>query len=152
MVRFVSIAAVCTALLSVSAHGQQADFGECSVEPGISSETHDVLFSVGGTELRETDLPAALQQALFDAELQYYKKHLEIIDSAVLDLELQRRAGESGKPRDVVARELLAVARPDSPHGMAGTAVVARQAQSGVLAVDLRDDGVKGPLTDAMQA
>ena len=70
------------------------------------------LFSVDGTPQTEDHLPASLQQALFDARLAHYKKQLEIIDAALLELAIERRAKAAGQTPEALVRTLFAVPTP----------------------------------------
>ena len=64
---------------------------------GSSVHAAEQLFSVDGAPQTEEHLPPTLQQALFDARLQHYKKQLEIIDRAVLELAIESRAEATGQ-------------------------------------------------------
>ena len=101
--------------VAAAASATQSDIGECGPGPalGDANSPHDALYSIDGEGRSEGDLPLALQQALFDARLQHYKKQRELIDAAILESELEKRAEQEGKPREQVARELFAVASPD---------------------------------------
>ncbi len=70
------------------------------------------LFSVDGAPQTEEHLPAPLQQALFDARLEHYKKQLEIIDGALLDLAIKRRAKAAGQTPEELVQALFAVPTP----------------------------------------
>lgn len=111
-----TIAAVALGVASGASLAQSAtapsDLAECGVgpSPGEASQT---LFRLDGVAFQETDLPAALQQGFFDARHEHYMKERELIDAAVLELELERRAKASGRSKQEVAREMLAVTPPD---------------------------------------
>lgn len=92
----------------------QTEVGECSVEPTVA--THDAqqaMFRLDGAEYSELNLPVALQQALYDARIEHHKKQLQIIDAALVQLELDRKVEETGKSREALASELLDVPVPD---------------------------------------
>lgn len=97
-------------LVAASAAGA-ADIGTCGPEPAAASAPV-ALFSIDGESRTESDLSAALQQALHDARVTLYQRQLELIDAAVLESELDRRAAREGKSREAVARALMAVPTP----------------------------------------
>ena len=87
---------------------------DCSVEAAAAgSELEQPLCRLDGVEFHEYDLPPALQQTLFDVRLQYYRQRLEVVDAAVLEHYLEQRADGSGKTKQALSDELLAVKTPD---------------------------------------
>jgi protein-disulfide isomerase len=109
--------AVLAAILSsfvVGIVNAQSNNGECGIETHDEAAlTPGTLFALEGVEFDETSLSMSLQQALFDARLKHYKEQLKIIDSAILDIELEKRALSSGKSRENLTQELFAVSPPD---------------------------------------
>ena len=102
------------ATVTGGALAQSTDIGECGpAQLAAESESHDALYLIDGVSRTEADLPPAQQQALFDARLQHFKKQLEIIDTAILEDEMDRRAEREGKSREALARDLFATAPPD---------------------------------------
>ena len=77
------------------------------------TEPSPIIFKLDGVEYKESDLSDSLKQVLYDARLKYFKERISVIDSAVLELEMERRALESGKTREEMAKESLAVPVPD---------------------------------------
>lgn len=91
-------------MLTLSTSGySQSDIGECSVEPVIENS----IYQLNGDVYRKIDVPIDLQQALYDAELQYYKAQKAIIDQSILLAEVERQASESGKSVDEMAALLF---------------------------------------------
>ena len=94
MNQFFSTTAIALILLTLSPLGySQTEIGECSVEPEIG----DSMYQIHGKGYRKIDMPIDLQQALYDAELQYYKAQKAIIDQSILLSEVDRLADESGQ-------------------------------------------------------
>ena len=81
----------------------QSDIGECSVD----SYSEEYLYQFNGRNFKNIDFPVALQAALYDAELQYFKAQKAIIDQAILLAEVERVAKESGRSNDDVIRDLF---------------------------------------------
>ncbi len=84
-----------------------------SSETDNNAELSPTIFKLDGVEYRESDLSDSLKQVLYDAKLKYYKERINVIDSAVLELEIERRAVESGKTKEGIEKETLAVPAPD---------------------------------------
>jgi len=94
MKQLLSTTAIALILLTLSPLGySQTEIGECSVEPEIV----DSMYQIDGKGYRKIDMPIDLQQALYDAELQYYKAQKAIIDQGILLSEVDRLAEESGQ-------------------------------------------------------
>lgn len=94
MKQLLSTIAIVLILLTLSPLGySQTEIGECSVEPEIG----DSMYRIVGKGYRKRDMPIDLQQALCDAELQYYKAQKTIIDQSILVSEVDRLADESGQ-------------------------------------------------------
>ncbi|MEZ5449824.1 MAG: hypothetical protein R3E89_12905 [Thiolinea sp.] len=55
------------------------------------------LFQLGEQRYTLGDLPENVQQAWFEAELQYFKARQTLIDEALLEMELAKRAKEGAK-------------------------------------------------------
>ena len=98
-------------LLACSVTLAQDDFGECAA-PGAGIE--QPMYSFDGIEYFEEDLPANIQQALYDLRLALYQKQLELIDAAMLTQHLQALAEQTGRTEQSLAEELFAVGRPDA--------------------------------------
>ena len=81
--------------------------GECG--PGPESGADGVLFRFGRTDFREQDLSAATRQALHATRVEQYEREQQLFDAAIIDIEIARVAAETGRPKEVVARELLDV-------------------------------------------
>ena len=86
----------------------QTDIGECTVE----SYSEDSLYQFNGHHYRKLDFPLSLQQALYDAQLQYYKAQKAIIDQAILLKEVKRIAKETHRTDAEVTVELFSVEPP----------------------------------------
>lgn len=65
------------------------------------------LFQLDEKGYASTDLPLSLQQALYDAQLQFYKAKKALVDEALVTLEVEKRAKASGKTADEVAQALF---------------------------------------------
>ena len=79
---------------------------------GSVTQATEPLFSVDGAPQSEEHLSPGLQQTLFDARLQHYKKQLEIIDEALFELAVERQAEATNAPRESVLESMLAVPAP----------------------------------------
>lgn len=91
----------------------QSAMGECGFESHTDDGTSEgTMFLLDGVEFDESALPMPLQQALFDARLNFYKEQLKIIDSAILEIEIERQAASAGKPVATLKREFFNVAPP----------------------------------------
>ncbi len=110
-----AIASALALTLFIGIPAARSEVGACGPEPSASgaNELHGTLYSIDGKSRSEADLPPALQQALFDARLEHYKKQRELIDAAVFEDELERRAKRAGKSQEQIASEVLAVENPD---------------------------------------
>ena len=73
---------------------------------------NDILFQLDDTDHKATDFSLLFQQSLYDLELRYYKDRVNLIDRALLELELKKTIKESGKSERQVAIELFDVAEP----------------------------------------
>lgn len=110
----IALAGVLAAALLNTVAAQNSAIGECELTPSTTtSESSNALYRIDGASRSEVDLTPALQQALFDARLEHYKKQIALIDTAVLEDELERRAKREDKTRDALVRELFATAPPD---------------------------------------
>ncbi|HPQ95530.1 MAG: thioredoxin domain-containing protein [Thiothrix sp.] len=67
------------------------------------------LFELGGKAYTSTDLPAAAQQNLYKAGQDFYMARKNAIDEAIMTMELEKRARESGKGTEELAMELFKV-------------------------------------------
>ena len=88
----------------------QSEIGECTVE----SYSEDFVYQLKGRNYTNIDFPISLQSALYDAELQYYKAQIAIIDQAILLEEVGRLAKESGQSEEEVVREIFNVEPPSN--------------------------------------
>ena len=86
----------------------QTEIGECSVEPVEDGS----FFQMNGNNYELVDLPISLQQAMYDAELKFYKEQLAIIDQAILVKEIERLADESDKPFEDMFQQLFIADTP----------------------------------------
>ena len=92
----------------------QSPVGECSIETNTDDmTTHDSMFVLDGIEFDEASLSMPLQQALFDERLKFYKAQLQIIDSAILEIALEKRATSEGRSLQDLTKELFEVTPPD---------------------------------------
>ncbi|MEZ5537286.1 MAG: thioredoxin domain-containing protein [Thiolinea sp.] len=67
----------------------------------------ETLFQLDEKAYTATDLPLSVQQALYEAQLQYYQTRSALVDEALVTMELEKRAKDSGKSVDEVAGELF---------------------------------------------
>lgn len=114
-IRYIALAIIATAsMFSVTGSSiAQSTMGECGIESHTENDSSKgTMFLLDGVEFDESALPMPLQQALFDARLGFYKEQLKIIDSAILEIELERQATSAGKPVTALKRELFNVAPP----------------------------------------
>ncbi|MCB1860308.1 MAG: DsbA family protein [Gammaproteobacteria bacterium] len=100
-------------LMGMGASVWSAETHNGSVAMTPLSEPSSILFKLDGVEYRESDLSDSLKQVLYDARLKYYKETISVIDSAVMELEIERRALVSGRTKEEMAKESLAVQVPD---------------------------------------
>jgi len=92
----------------------QSTVGECGIEAHTDdSTTQGSLFVLDGIEFDETSLSMPLQQALFDERLKFYKAQLQIINAAILNIALEKRAASEGESLQEIKKELFKVAPPD---------------------------------------
>ncbi|MGB1254382.1 MAG: DsbA family protein [Thiolinea sp.] len=78
----------------------------------LLAESDDALFQLDDKDYRVADLPPLLKQALYDAELKFYKEKAAIVDEALAVMEIDKRAQESGKSSEEMAAELFAAEQP----------------------------------------
>lgn len=98
-------------VLSTSAWSRETNNRSVQITASVASPPP--MFKLNRVDYREADLPDTLKQALYNAQLDFYKKQIKIINAAVLSLELERKARESGRTKEAVANELLAASIPD---------------------------------------
>jgi len=72
-----------------------------------------VLFQLNGLDYSESELPPALQLALYDLENDYYQNVEQILSEALLDIYLQEESERLGKSKKEIKAKLLAVEKPD---------------------------------------
>lgn len=77
----------------------------------VSAKDND-LFQLDDADHKATDFSLLFQQSLYNLELQYYKDRVNLVDRALLELELKKSIKESGKSEKQVAIELFDVAEP----------------------------------------
>nr|CAA6825742.1 MAG: Periplasmic thiol:disulfide interchange protein DsbA [uncultured Thiotrichaceae bacterium] len=65
------------------------------------------LFQLDEKGYTSTDLPLSVQQALYDAQLTFYKTRAALVDEALVTLEVEKQAKESGKSVDETAAALF---------------------------------------------
>ncbi len=75
----------------------------------IAAEKTDkaALFLLDGKTYTTTDLPQALQQSLYELQLDFYKKRAALADEALVTMELEKRAKAAGKSLDALADEIF---------------------------------------------
>lgn len=71
-----------------------------------------VLFNLDDKAYLPTDLPAAMQQALYELERKHYEEKSILVDEALLEIELAKRVKDSGKTQDEVIAELYKLEEP----------------------------------------
>lgn len=77
------------------------------------------LFQLDGNDYQASDFSLLFQQSLYDLELKYYKDRVNLVDRALLELELKKAIKESGKSEREVAIELFDVAEPTEDEAKA---------------------------------
>ncbi len=65
------------------------------------------LFQLDEKGYASTDLPLSVQQALYDAQLKFYKAKQALVDEALVTLAVEKQAKEAGKSVDEVALSLF---------------------------------------------
>lgn len=70
------------------------------------------LFRLDGLDYGRDDLPASVQQGLFDADLQRYQTQRRLAEDGAVEVYLQTQSEHSGKPVHELRQELLAVGEP----------------------------------------
>lgn len=114
--KYYGLASVALTLLIsfVNPVAAQSTAGECGIETHADdTATQRSLFVLDGIEFDETSLSMPLQQALFDERLKLYKAQLQIIDSAILEIALEKRAVSEGESLQDLKKELFEVTPPD---------------------------------------
>ena len=75
----------------------------------LASADETVLFRLDGQAHRASDLPDALALKLNQLDVEHYYKLQQLVDDAVVDAWVSQQAAASGRDREQVRNELLAV-------------------------------------------
>ncbi len=67
---------------------------------------------MNGQDVKRTDLPPAIQQTIYDAEIKAYETNLEMIDNAIFEMHVDKLAKEKNKTLDEIAEQELKVKEP----------------------------------------
>ncbi len=76
------------------------------------AQAQEALFRLDGLDYGREDLPASVQQGLFDADLQRYQAQRRLAEDGAVEIYLQTQSERSGKPVDALREDLLAVGQP----------------------------------------
>ena len=71
------------------------------------------LFRYDGLDYLVSDLSPKQRQALYEAELEYYRKQQKVIDEALFELYVEEEAKRAGQGIEEVAARLLSVEQPE---------------------------------------
>lgn len=95
-----------------------AIFSAMSVSQAVIAKD-ETLFQLDGNDYQASDFSLLFQQSLYDIELKYYKDRVNLVDRALLELELKNTIETSGKSEREVAIELFDVAEPTDDEAKA---------------------------------
>ena len=136
--------AIMLTFVTGSAHSQ-SDVGECGIEPAVGTlNSGEVLFRMDEQDYREDDLPMAIQQAIFDARLKFYKEQLSIFDSAIFQLEMGKHLATSGQSREEYIQEKFPVTPPSDDE-------LAKFYEANRSQIPYEFEAVKGQLREMVQ-
>ena len=82
------------------------------VAPASAWAEDDALFRYKGFDYSATDLSPEVRQALFDLDMDYYNKHQQLLDNALVEIYLKQTAEERGLTLEATRAELLPVSPP----------------------------------------
>lgn len=78
----------------------------------VRADNGSPVFRLNGLDYSISDLPMPIQQAIYELEVQHYRKMRAFLDRAALDLYFEEKAAQSSRTKEQLVAEALAVPEP----------------------------------------